>query len=69
MEVQERKNSVSKELEDYKLDNQRFMQDMNTTITQGKQDHIALSNEVWHITPPSPRASRTTSPSLTRYDT
>lgn len=46
LEVQERKNSVSKELEDYKLDNQRFMQEMNNTITQGKQDHIALSNEV-----------------------
>lgn len=46
LEVQERKNSVSKELEDYKLDNQRFMQEMNNTITQGKQDHISLSNEV-----------------------
>ena len=49
MEVQGRKNSVSKVLEDYKLDNQRFMQEMNNTITQGKQDHIALSNEVTSI--------------------
>ena len=46
LQVQERKNSVSKELEDYKADNHRFMQEMNTTITQGKQDHITLSNEV-----------------------
>ncbi|XP_045160947.2 centrosomal protein of 290 kDa-like isoform X9 [Mercenaria mercenaria] len=45
LDVQQKKNSVSKELEDYKTDNQRFMQEMNTTITQGKQDHIALSNE------------------------
>ncbi|WAR19077.1 hypothetical protein MAR_000915 [Mya arenaria] len=45
LEVQDRKNSTSKELEDFKLDNQRFMQEMNTTITQGKQDHISLSNE------------------------
>ncbi|XP_052769722.1 coiled-coil domain-containing protein 175-like isoform X2 [Mya arenaria] len=46
LEVQDRKNSTSKELEDFKLDNQRFMQEMNTTITQGKQDHISLSNEM-----------------------
>ncbi|XP_053377692.1 paramyosin-like isoform X7 [Mercenaria mercenaria] len=46
LDVQQKKNSVSKELEDYKTDNQRFMQEMNTTITQGKQDHIALSNEM-----------------------
>jgi hypothetical protein len=46
LEVQQRKNSVSKELEDYKADNHKFMQEMNTTITQGKQDHITLSNEV-----------------------
>ena len=46
LEVQERKNSVSKELEDYKVDNQRFMQDMNNKITTGKAEHIELSNEV-----------------------
>ena len=46
MDVQQKKNSVSKELEDYKTDNQKFMQDMNSTITTGKQDHIFLSNEV-----------------------
>ncbi|KAL4237583.1 hypothetical protein ACF0H5_002297 [Mactra antiquata] len=45
LEVQQRKNSVSKELEDFKLENQRYMQQMNNTITQGKQEHIDLSNE------------------------
>ena len=37
---------MSKELEDYKVDNQRFMQDMNNKITTGKAEHIELSNEV-----------------------
>ena len=46
LEVQQRKNSVSKELEDYKLDNHKFMQEMNNKITTGKTEHIDLSNEV-----------------------
>ena len=37
---------MSKELEDYKLDNHKFMQDMNSKITTGKSEHIELSNEV-----------------------
>ena len=37
---------MSKELEDYKIENQRFMQDMNNKITTGKAEHIELSNEV-----------------------
>lgn len=45
IEIQQRKNSVSKELEDYKIENTKFMQEMNNTITTGKSEHITLSNE------------------------
>ena len=41
---------MSKELEDYKVENQRFMQEMNNKITTGKTEHIELSNEVRETT-------------------
>lgn len=46
MEVQERKNSTSKEVEDYKYENQTFLNNMNKEIQEGKKEHIDLSNEV-----------------------
>lgn len=47
MEVQERKNSVQKDVEDYKLETQRFLNEMNQKIREGKAAHMELTNEVW----------------------
>lgn len=46
MEVQERKNSVQKDVEDYKLETQRFLNEMNQKIREGKAAHMELTNEV-----------------------
>jgi hypothetical protein len=46
MEVQERKNSVQKDVEDYKHENQRFLNEMNQKIREGKAAHMELTNEV-----------------------
>ncbi|XP_022333246.2 uncharacterized protein LOC111130456 isoform X2 [Crassostrea virginica] len=45
MEVQERKNSVQKDVEDYKLETQRFLNEMNQKIREGKAAHMELTNE------------------------
>ncbi|KAJ8307998.1 hypothetical protein KUTeg_012872 [Tegillarca granosa] len=45
LEVQERKNSTSKEVEDYKYENQAYLNNMNKEIQEGKKEHIDLSNE------------------------
>ncbi|XP_033734693.1 coiled-coil domain-containing protein 175-like isoform X1 [Pecten maximus] len=43
--VQEQKNSVSKKVEDFKVDNQKYLSDMNKKIQEGKVRHVDLSNE------------------------
>ncbi|XP_061172859.1 putative leucine-rich repeat-containing protein DDB_G0290503 isoform X1 [Saccostrea echinata] len=45
LEVQERKNSVQKDVEDYKLETQRFLNEMNQKIREGKAEHMQLTNE------------------------
>lgn len=49
MVIQEQKNSASKKVEDFKLDNQRFMSDMNKQIQDGKVAHVDLTNEVCEL--------------------
>ncbi|KAK3583339.1 hypothetical protein CHS0354_038952 [Potamilus streckersoni] len=43
--TQEQKSSLSKELEDYKTDNQNKLQALNKLVTEGKTEHMELANE------------------------
>lgn len=43
--VQEEKNSVSKDIEEMKIENQTFLTQMNTKIQDGKVKHLELTNE------------------------
>ncbi|XP_021379653.1 shootin-1-like isoform X1 [Mizuhopecten yessoensis] len=45
IQVQDEKNSVSKKVEDFKVDNQKYLSDMNKKIQEGKVRHVDLSNE------------------------
>ena len=44
--VQDQKNTVSKDIEDMKVENQSFLTEMNSKIQDGKVKHIELTNEV-----------------------
>ena len=43
--VQDQKNTVSKDIEDMKVENQSFLTEMNSKIQDGKVKHIELTNE------------------------
>lgn len=46
MSVQEKKNNVSKDIEEMKMENHTFLTQMNTQIQDGKAKHLELTNEV-----------------------
>ncbi|XP_071079910.1 coiled-coil domain-containing protein 175-like isoform X1 [Haliotis cracherodii] len=45
LNMQGKKDNVQKDLEDFKTEQQRFMQSVNQKIQEGKTKHVALANE------------------------
>ncbi|XP_048240775.1 myosin heavy chain, striated muscle-like isoform X2 [Haliotis rufescens] len=45
LNMQGQKDNVQKDLEDFKTEQQRFMQSVNQKIQEGKTKHVALANE------------------------
>ena len=50
MELQEERDTVQKDLEDAKQDNQKYISEMNRRINEGKMQHDQLTREVSHFT-------------------
>lgn len=46
MEVQEKRDEVQKNLEEFKTSNNKFMATINKKVTHGKQKHHELTSEV-----------------------
>ena len=46
MEVQQKRDAVQKNLEEFKATNNRFMASINKKVTQGKEKHEELTTEV-----------------------
>lgn len=46
MDVQTKRDAVQKNLEEFKATNNRFMAGINKKVSQGKEKHDELTNEV-----------------------